>query len=182
MQPIPYFGERLEGEWIYEPKIDGWRMEVIVYDTKRIEFWGRRLEKRPNWTEKLEYLKSALNKLPPGTILDTELYTENGRRYIPSLFSKNRKIEPVIYVFDIIYKDNEFLGNLPLIKRKEILSTLSFRNPFNLIEYQKLKEIKRDFEDAVKMGAEGIIIKKIDSPYWVGKDGPIATHYWRKIK
>jgi len=23
MQPIPYFGEKIKGEWIYEPKIDG---------------------------------------------------------------------------------------------------------------------------------------------------------------
>jgi len=182
MQPIPYFGEELEGEWIFEPKIDGWRMEVVIHNTERIEFWGRRLEKKPDWTKKLEYLKNFLNQLPSGTILDTELYSTGGRRFIPSLFAKNRKKEPIVYVFDIIYKDNKFLGELPLIRRKEILSTLHLKEPFLLIEYQILRDIKRDFDSAVKRGAEGIIIKKIDSPYWVGRDGPIATHYWRKIK
>jgi hypothetical protein len=29
MQPIPYFGEKLKGEWIVEPKIDG--LEVADY-------------------------------------------------------------------------------------------------------------------------------------------------------
>ncbi|MEO0095495.1 MAG: hypothetical protein ABIL66_06340 [candidate division WOR-3 bacterium] len=182
MQPIPYFGEELEGEWIYEPKIDGWRMEVLIYDNKKIEFWGRRLEKKPNWTEDLDYLIEYLKNLPSGTILDTELYSTGGRRFIPSLFAKKRKEEPIIYVFDIIYKDGEFLGDLPLKKRKEILQRLKFIKPFRLIEYQRLNNIKEDFQKAVAKGAEGIIIKNLDSPYWVGKDGPIATHYWRKIK
>lgn len=31
MQPIPYFGEKIKGEWIIEPKIDGWRMQLIKY-------------------------------------------------------------------------------------------------------------------------------------------------------
>lgn len=182
MQPIPYFGEELEGEWIYELKIDGWRMEVIVYDNKRIEFWGRRLEKNPNWTDGLSYLAKPLKALPPGTILDTELYSTGGRRFIPSLFAKKRKEEPVVYVFDIIYKENEFLGELPLSKRKEILKRLKFKKPFKLIEYERLSNIKKDFQKAVEKGAEGIIIKNLDSPYWIGKDGPIATHHWRKIK
>ncbi|MEO0137984.1 MAG: hypothetical protein ABIL86_10715 [candidate division WOR-3 bacterium] len=182
MQPIPYFGERLEGEWIYEPKIDGWRMEVVIYDNKKIEFWGRRLEKKPNWTEDLDYLIAYLKDLPSGTILDTELYSTGGRRFIPSLFAKRRKEEPIIYVFDIIYKDGKFLGDLPLRKRKEILQRLKFKKPFQLIEYQRLNDIKEDFQKAVAKGAEGIIIKNLNSPYWVGKDGPIATHHWRKIK
>ncbi len=29
MQPIPYFGEEFKGDWIVEPKIDGWRLQVI---------------------------------------------------------------------------------------------------------------------------------------------------------
>ncbi|MCX7995386.1 MAG: hypothetical protein N3A65_06410 [candidate division WOR-3 bacterium] len=182
MQPIPYFGEELEGEWIYEPKIDGWRMEIIIYEDRKVEFWGRRLEKRPNWTEALYYLTEYLKNLPPGTILDTELYSTGGRRFIPTLFATKRKEEPIIYVFDIIYKEGKFLGELSLEKRKEILQRLKFKKPFQLIEYRPLRDIKRDFQRMVKKGAEGIIIKSIDSPYWIGKDGPIATHYWRKIK
>ncbi len=182
MQPIPYFGEELEGEWIYEPKIDGWRMEVIIYEDRKIEFWGRRLEKRPDWTSDLHYLAGYLRNLPSGTILDTELYSTGGRRFIPSLFARKRKEEPIIYVFDIIYKNGEFLGELPLSKRKEILKRLKFEAPFKLIEYQRLHNIKEDFQKTVEKGAEGIIIKQLDSPYWIGKDGPIATHYWRKIK
>lgn len=80
MQPIPYFGESLKGTWIGEPKIDGWRLQIIRYSNGKVELWGRRLEKNPNWTEKLKSLVEKAEKiLPPGTLLDTELYSTGGR-------------------------------------------------------------------------------------------------------
>lgn len=56
MQPIQYFGEKLEGEWIVEPKIDGWRLEIIKVKGK-VYFYGRRLEKNPDWSDKLKISK-----------------------------------------------------------------------------------------------------------------------------
>jgi ATP-dependent DNA ligase len=56
MQSIPYFGEKLKGEWIVEPKIDSWRLQIIKHLNGKIEYWGRRLEKNPNWTENLKFL------------------------------------------------------------------------------------------------------------------------------
>ena len=103
MQPIPYWGEKLQGDWIYEPKIDGWRLQVIKYQDGRVEFWGRRLERSPNWTAKLSYLIPAFRKLPNGSLVDAELYSTGGRRFIPSLFAHKRKVDPIIYVFDVIF-------------------------------------------------------------------------------
>jgi len=45
MQPIPYFGEKLGSGWVYEPKIDGWRLQIIKFPNSEVELWGRRLEK-----------------------------------------------------------------------------------------------------------------------------------------
>ncbi len=182
MQPIPYFGEELKGDWIYEPKIDGWRLQVIIYEDGRIEFWGRRLEKKPNWTEKLSYLKEYLKDVEKGTLLDCELYTNEGRNKIPSLFTKNFTCEPVIYVFDIVFYQNRFIGNFLLRERKEILKSLNLRKPFYLLMGRELKDIKEAYETAIKEGNEGIIIKNLSSYYQISKDGPIATEHWRKIK
>ena len=96
MQPIPYFGESIGDGWIWEPKIDGWRMQLIRFGDGRVEVWGRRLEREPNWTKKLPSLVEAGERdLPPGTLLDCELSTKKGRRFIPSLFAKHKKLKPL---------------------------------------------------------------------------------------
>ncbi len=182
MQPIPYFGETLSGKWIYEPKIDGWRLQIIKYENGKIEFWGRRLEKKPNWTKNLFYLISYLKNLPDGTLLDAELYSTKGRRGIPSVFARTGLAEPIIYIFDIIFINGAFIGEKPLSERKKILEEISFNPPFYLINYKNLKSWEEALKECLDKGFEGIVIKDFSSPYIVSKSAPIATHYWRKIK
>ncbi len=183
MQPIPYFGEKIEGDWIYEPKIDGWRMQILRYNNGLVECWGRRLERKPNWSKQLYRLVTLAEKvIPKGTLIDCELYSTGGRRFIPSLFAKRPKVKPIIYVFDIIFFKNKNVSELSLRERKHILDTLNFKKPFYAIAGKKLTNIKKDYNKEVKQGYEGIVIKKVDSPYLIGKEAPIATHYWRKIK
>lgn len=183
MQPIPYFGERITEEWIYEPKIDGWRMQILRYKNGRVECWGRRLERKPNWSEKLKKIvKMAEKRLPKGVLIDCELFSSDGRRFIPSLFAKKPKVKPIIYVFDIIFFKDSDVTTLKLHERKKILKELNLKAPFYFLSGKKLVNIKEDYKRVVKSGSEGIVIKKIDAPYLVGKESPIATHYWRKIK
>lgn len=182
MQPIPYFGEKLEGKWAYEPKVDGWRLEIIKKN-KRVEFWGRRLEKKPNWTEKLKALpKEFLKDIPDGTILDAELYTEKSRRLIPSLFTENPKAKPIVFIFDIITYKNNFIGNMPLYKRKKILKSFKLKEPFRIIDFKKVENLEENLKECVEKGFEGIVIKELKSLYVAGKDSPMTTQYWRKIK
>ena len=184
MQPIPYFGEELNfDEWLWEPKIDGWRMQVIKYGKNEIEFFGRRLESNPNWTKKLSYLIDIVNKfLPEYTLLDCELYSCSGRRFIPSLFTNQPKVEPLIYVFDIIFYRDEFIGKCILKERRKILEEIRFIKPFFLLSQNKIKNLSLALNESVRQGNEGIVIKNIYSEYKVSKDGPIATEWWRKIK
>lgn len=183
MQPIPYFGEKISGGWVYEPKIDGWRMQIIRYDDGHVECWGRRLERTPNWSPKLKkVVPLAEKKLPRGVLLDCELYSTRGRRFIPSLFAKKPKAKPIIYVFDVIFFDNKKVAALRLDERKKILKKLNLKPPFHALNGKELVDIKKGYKQAVQNGNEGIVIKKVDSPYLIGKEAPIATHYWRKIK
>jgi ATP-dependent DNA ligase len=183
MQPIPYFGEEIQDEWIYEPKIDGWRMQIIHYRKGKIECWGRRLERKPNWTAKLSYILEELNSaLPDGTLLDCELHSDGGRRFIPSLFAQNPKVKPIVYVFDVVYYKGENIGKKTLKSRKNILNRLRLKSPFIPVPGKPLKNIEEDYASEVKKGSEGIVIKKINSPYLIGKESPIATQWWRKIK
>jgi ATP-dependent DNA ligase len=179
MQPIPYFGEKLKGNWIVEPKIDGWRTQIIKYSDERTECWGRRLEKKPDWSEKLDCLANATKHLPDGTLLDCELFSSGGRRFIPSLFTKKPKVKPLIYVFDIIYYNNVFVGNLTLKQRKTILSRLRLQPPMQLVKHTKYNG---KLELKTKQKHEGIVLKNLDSRYHIGKEAPLATLDWRKIK
>jgi ATP-dependent DNA ligase len=183
MQPIPYFGEKIHGAWVYEPKIDGWRMQIVRYNNGKLECWGRRLERKPNWSEKLRYLVRDLQDvLPAGTILDCELYSSRGRRFIPSLFARHPKVKPIVFVFDIIYLRDMDISKKPLRKRKSLLAGICFKPPFYAVPSRKLTNIKRNYLSEVKKGHEGIIIKKLDLKYLIGKESPIATQDWRKIK
>ncbi len=183
MQPIPYFGEKIRGEWIYEPKIDGWRMQIVSYEKGKIECWGRRLERNPNWSAKLDYMIEGLrDAVPEATILDCELCSSRGRRFIPSLFARKLKAKPIVYIFDMIFFNGADISEKPLRKRKDLLSMIRFKPPFFCVKGKKLTDKKKNFSAEIKKGHEGIVIKKMISPYQVGKEAPIATQWWRKIK
>jgi len=50
MQPIPYFGEEFKGDWIVEPKIDGWRLQVMAtLQAARAFLLGLPLESAKSW-------------------------------------------------------------------------------------------------------------------------------------
>jgi ATP-dependent DNA ligase len=182
MQPIPYFGEKLKGKWIVEPKIDGWRLQIIKYENGKIEYWGRRLEKKPNWTKYLKYLDKYLEKIPNGTLLDCELYSTKGRRGIPSVIRKTGKAKPLIFVFDVVFFKGRFVGKKTLKERKKILEKIKFKEPFFALEFEPLKNLKKSMEKSAKKGYEGVILKELNSKYQISYQAPLATHHWRKIK
>jgi ATP-dependent DNA ligase len=179
MQPIPYFGEKLKGDWIIEPKIDGWRMQLIKDANGKVECWGRRLDRKPDWSDKLGFIQKATSNLPGGILLDCELFSSGGRRFIPSLFADTKKVKPIIFVFDIIYYNNIFVGDLTLKQRKTILERLFLKLPLRLVKYTKYNG---ELEPKIKQEHEGVVLKKLDSKYNIGKDAPLATMDWRKIK
>jgi ATP-dependent DNA ligase len=182
MQPIPYFGEKLKGEWIVEPKIDGWRLQIIKYENGKIEYWGRRLEKNPNWTENLKFLDKFLENIPKGTLLDCELYSTKGRRGIPSVLKKTGKAKPFIFVFDVVFFRGKFVGEKTLKERKKILEKIKFKEPFFVLEFEPLKNLKKAMEKSAKKSYEGVILKELNSKYQISYQAPIATYHWRKIK
>lgn len=183
MQPIPYFGEPLDDGWWYEPKIDGWRLQLIRYPDGRVEAWGRRLERHPDWTERLGPICSSAERwIPPGVILDCELSTHLGRRHIPGVLAKHPKIRPLIYIFDIVFYENRFIGDRRLRERRAILKSFKFHPPFRLIPTYRLKNASQALIQMADKGYEGVIFKQADSPYILAQDGPIATEYWRKLK
>lgn len=85
---------------------------------------------------------------------------------------------PVTYIaFDILYRNGQVLTGLPLRERKKYLSIIIKQDsilPIFFIEGMG----KTFFETITSMGYEGIMAKRMDSPYLPGK----RSDSWLKMK
>jgi ATP-dependent DNA ligase len=89
---------------------------------------------------------------------------------------------PLVYVvFDIMYFNGESLIKKSIKERKEILSSISFKEPIINSIYKFVnseEEIIALFEKSRDIGHEGVVLKDPDSQYHPGKRG----RYWVKLK
>lgn len=84
----------------------------------------------------------------------------------------------VYFVFDILQINYKDITEMPLSKRKEILKTAFIPNQrvrelMGIVEYGESL-----FESAVNVGHEGVMAKRLESRYWIGK----RSDDWQKIK
>jgi bifunctional non-homologous end joining protein LigD len=160
-------------DYIFELKHDGFRATVYL------ENGECRLVSRNLKNLKFQSLKEALAKLPvENAILDGELVCldKNGASQFNVLLG--RKVEPVLYAFDLLWLDGEDLRKLPLIERKERLKQLIQPGGIGRILYAQHVEGrgKEFFEAICQRDLEGIVAKRKLSVY---KDDGIG---WLKIK
>lgn len=90
-----------------------------------------------------------------------------------------QKLSPVQYcVFDILYYDDKNLINLPLLKRKDYLKKyVKEQNGITISRY--IAGNGKDFFELIKKrDLEGIVAKRVDSVYKIGK----RSESWLKIK
>ena len=83
-------------------------------------------------------------------------------------------------IFDLIYKNGKNYMNEPYVKRREELAkTISRNNLFIIDEYTLTEDpvvIRRKHKEMLKLGLEGVIVKKAQSKYVPGRAG------WRWVK
>src|ERR1700676_4610525 len=103
-------------EWIYEIKLDGYRLEV-VRSAARTTLYSRR---QNVLNQKFHYVATALNDLPDETVIDGELVAlgPDGRPDF-NLLQNFRTAESrvVYYAFDILIHKGRDLTKLPLSER-----------------------------------------------------------------
>ena len=173
--------------WVFEVKLDGYRMraacqngEPILYSRKGLEF-----------TESFPEIARAVKAIPfEGVILDGELVVTNesghpsfnnlqARAKLGAREARRAAIESpaTLYVFDLLSFAGYDLRKLPLIKRKEILQQIL--PPAGPLRYSEHFEKNGEalYEQVVNLGLEGIVAKKADSPYRSGRSPD-----WLKIR
>ncbi|HWP60450.1 MAG TPA: DNA ligase D [Candidatus Acidoferrales bacterium] len=174
--------------WLFEIKYDGVRV-LALREKERVELYGRG---RNRVTERYPEIARALKALPATSfVLDGELIAldESGR---PSFQRLQQRMHlsapgdirfralavPVTGVFfDCLSLEGYDLRSLPLLKRKELLhELLPDRGVIQASQYFS-EHGEALFAAAAEQRLEGIVAKKIDSPYRGGRSSD-----WLKIK
>jgi ATP-dependent DNA ligase len=161
--------------WLYEIKLDGYRMIAVRND--KPELYSRL--KNSN-TRKFPEIATALISLPHGTVIDGELVAiDNDDRPAFNLLQNYRSSEAhlVYFAFDILAHKGKSLLELSLVKRRKIL--LDVVEPNDRVQ---LVEACTNAEGIIRFvkeqQLEGIIAKRADSTYLPGK----RTSSWVKTR
>jgi len=176
-----------DDRFIFEPKMDGWRI-LLHKDGDRIEAFTRNGK---CITEKFPELKSVAEPIKSKTaILDCEgVVIRDGRTVFDDFSYRGRLSDPVkiqtaqlthpanFVVFDLLATSQEHMHE-PLMVRKKRLAELVDPNPILISTMYVEKEGKAMSELSIERDLEGIVAKKKDSTYQPG----IRSQDWIKIK
>jgi bifunctional non-homologous end joining protein LigD len=165
--------------WIYEEKVDGWRLVAIkaLGAVRLVSRKGRDL------TARFPELVTALRGLKPTAfMLDGEVAVYD-RAFISRFeWLRSRPTEelatrPVYMVFDLLELDGRDLRTEPLRVRRRLLDRLLRSHGMIFAVRRLAHDGLKAWEEAVARGFEGVVAKNPESRYVPGR-----TTAWLKVK
>ncbi len=194
-RPYPfYLAYAIEGEpgdlgdpeeWSAEHKWDGIRAQVIIRNGE-VFVWSRGEELV---TDKYPEFSAFSEAIPDGTVIDGEilafpegeigtfndLQTRIGRKNVSKALLKKTPV--ILKAYDLLEWEGKDLRKKPFLERREILERLleelnSEEVPLHLshtIDFSDWKEAAAERERAREVKSEGLMLKRWDSPYLVGR-------------
>ncbi len=159
--------------WIHEMKFDGYRIQAHI-ENGEVSLFTRSDQ---DWTEKYPFITDELERSPiPNVIVDGEIVAldRNGKSDFQTLqlaMKTGKDTCLLYYVFDLLYHDGHDLRHLPLLERKEILKKWVRKLDSPCVIYSDhLKSGSKDLlSEACRLGLEGVVSKRVDSPYVSGR-------------
>lgn len=176
-------------DWTAEHKWDGIRSQVIIRKDQ-LFVWSRGEELV---TDKYPEFEAFVNAIPNGTVLDGEIlpYFENaigtfnelqtriGRKSVSKALLKKTPV--ILKTYDILEWEGKDIRDLVYTERRKILEKL-FEDvtkeataedfPLHLsetISFQHWGEVAAERSRAREERSEGLMLKRLDSPYLVGR-------------
>jgi DNA ligase 1 len=170
-----------------EQKYDGFRMLINKDSEGKISLFTRKLE---NVTKQFPDVVERVKKNIKGKsfILDSEIvgFNKKTKKYLPfesisqrikRKYEIERLIEelPVeINVFDCLSFEGRDLIKLPFIERRKVVEKIIKEEQFKIRPAVQIITDKEDvankfFQEALKFGEEGIMIKTLNAPYKQGR-------------
>ena len=178
-------------DWQVEWKWDGIRAQLIRR-AGEVFLWSRGEEMM---TARFpEVRDAAMEALPDGVVLDGELLGWNEDRPLPygqlqrrigrkQVTNKIRQEVPVVFmVYDLLEHEAEDIRALPLSERRQRVEALLEANsqstllPSPILEQASWQELAEIREESRERGVEGFMLKRLDSPYQVGR---VKGDWWK---
>ena len=166
------------GNWIFELKLDGYRV-IAAKNGEKTQLFSRRDN---SLTENYAGIAAELSSLPANFVIDGEVcyMVSDQEADFQKLQHYDGDQEHLhYYAFDILWLNGHDLQAVPLIERKKILQLLLAEPPPHI---HFLEHVENDglafFEEVRKKRGEGMIAKRADSPYSPG----IRSKDWFKVK
>ena len=175
-------------DWTFEPKFDGLRI-LARFDGRNLTLLSRNARpQEARFPEIAEGLRAALSR---PAIVDGEVVCldESGKTSFRALQQRFHLDDPAeirrrmeehpafFYLFDILYLDGADLRRRPLSGRREVLrDAVAWSDRVRLAESEPGRGIE-SWRRACEAGEEGIVGKRLDSPYLTGR-----SDAWVKIK
>jgi bifunctional non-homologous end joining protein LigD len=168
-----------EPGWTYEIKWDGYRTIAYV-DNGKVTLRSRN---NKSFDEKFYPIYEAMKKWKIRAVVDGEIIVANEKGISNFGDLQNWRSEAdghlSFYAFDLLWLDGKDLMELPLSERREYLRSIIPPDNEHIFLSDNFEATAGEFfEAANKMGLEGIIAKKADSPYVPGS----RSKAWLKIK
>jgi bifunctional non-homologous end joining protein LigD len=162
--------------WVHEMKHDSYLMIVPPG-------WRRGCgSTADDWTARLSAIATAAARR-----IKAKSFTIDGEAIVlgPDGLSRFEELSrregartAILYAFDLIEHDGEDMRNRPFLNRKAVLARLLRNTKAGILFNEHFAEDGAVvFTDACRLGAEGIVSKKVDSSY---RSGPCRV--WIKVR
>lgn len=171
-------------DWVHEVKFDGYRL-IARLDHGKVQLFTR---KGNDWTARIATLPAAFAELRvDSALVDGELVALNEKgnasfQALQNTLSLEGQSALSFCAFDLLYLNGVDLRGASLVDRKALLKALLEARAEGVAKAVRFSDHvvgrgREFFEEVCKMGLEGIISKRANSPYRSGRGRD-----WVKIK
>jgi ATP-dependent DNA ligase len=165
-------------DWLHEIKHDGFRI-LARRDAKGVRLYTRNGN---DFSKRFLLVVASVMALPVRScLIDGEVIVtdEAGLAVFELIRSFRHDHAAVLCAFDLLELDGEDLRKLPIEVRKAGLTQLLLRKPSPGIALNEhhVGHGEIVYQQACKLGCEGIVSKRLGSPYRTGR-----SKHWLKVK
>jgi bifunctional non-homologous end joining protein LigD len=164
-------------DWVHEIKHDGYRM-IVRQDGPRVRLYGRNGN---SWTARLPAIAAAAERIKAKSFtIDGEAVVlgPDGLSRFEDLRRREAARSAILYAFDLVEQDGEDLRDRPFLGRKYALARLLRDTEAGILFNEHIAEDGPTvFQHACRLGAEGIVSKRVDGTY---RSGPCSV--WIKVR
>ncbi len=164
-----------DAEWAYEIKWDGYRTLAFVGDGAVRLQSSNKLDVTAKYPE-LQTFAAAVNS--PSAIIDGELVVLDDKGRPSFELIQRHESQAAFYVFDVLQVAGTDTIALPYEQRRALVEQLIEPGSNWLVPAYRVGDGAALLEATAAQGLEGVMAKRLGSPYQPGK----RTPNWRKVK